>query len=74
MTKKTALIIGASGLIGQQLVQQLLEDERYEKVTALVRKPLEIEHDKLIQTRYDFNWPDADLAIGEELFCCLGTT
>jgi len=74
MTKKTALIIGASGLIGQQLVQQLLEDERYEKVTALVRKPLDIEHDKLTQTRYDFDWPDADLAIGEELFCCLGTT
>jgi uncharacterized protein YbjT (DUF2867 family) len=74
MTKKTALIIGASGLIGQQLVQQLLEDDRYEKVTALVRKPLEIRHDKLTQTRYDFDWPDADLAIGDELFCCLGTT
>ena len=51
MTKKTALIVGASGLIGQQLVLQLLEDDRYEKVTALVRKPLEIRHEKLNQTR-----------------------
>lgn len=74
MTKKTALIIGASGLIGKRLVQQLLQDKRYEKVTALVRKPLDIKHDKLVQTRYDFDWPNADLAIGEELFCCLGTT
>lgn len=74
MTKKTALIIGASGLIGKQLVQQLLEDDRYEKVTALVRKPLDIRHEKLDQTRYDFDWPNADLAIGDELFCCLGTT
>lgn len=74
MTKKTALIIGASGLVGKQLVQQLLKDERYEKVTALVRKPLDIQHNKLEQTRYDFDWPNADLAIGDELFCCLGTT
>ena len=74
MTKKTALIIGASGLVGEQLTQQLLLDERYEKVTALVRKPLDIRHDKLVQTRYDFDWPNADLAIGDELFCCLGTT
>jgi uncharacterized protein YbjT (DUF2867 family) len=74
MTKKTALIIGASGLIGERLTQQLLQDDRYETVTALVRKPLDIEHDKLIQTRYDFDWPNADLAIADELFCCLGTT
>lgn len=74
MTKKTALIIGASGLIGKQLTQQLLQDKRYEKITALVRKPLDIQDDKLIQTRYDFDWPNADLAVGEELFCCLGTT
>ncbi|WP_052592462.1 oxidoreductase [Aureispira sp. CCB-QB1] len=74
MTKKTALIIGASGLVGKRLVQQLLQDERYEKITALVRTPLEIKHEKLTQTRYDFNWPNADLAIGDELFCCLGTT
>lgn len=74
MTKKTALIIGASGLVGKRLVQQLLQDERYEKITALVRTPLEVKHEKLTQTRYDFNWPNADLAIGDELFCCLGTT
>lgn len=74
MTKKTALIIGASGLVGKRLTQQLLQDKRYEKVTALIRTPLEIKDDKLVQVRYDFDWPNADLAIGEELFCCLGTT
>lgn len=74
MDKKTAVIIGASGLIGQELLQQLLQDERYSKITALVRRPLDIEHEKLEQTRYDFDWPNADLVIGDEFFCCLGTT
>ena len=74
MTKKTALIIGASGMVGKQLVQQLLEDPRYEKITALIRTPLDVRDDKLVQVRYDFDWPDADLAIGDELYCCVGTT
>lgn len=71
---KTALVIGASGLIGSELTKQLLADERYSKVVALVRKPLGIQHEKLAQTRYDFDWPDASLVQGDELFCCLGTT
>lgn len=71
---KTALIIGASGLIGSALLQELLADERYSKVIALVRKPLGVQHEKLVQTRYDFDWTDPSLVQGDELFCCLGTT
>lgn len=74
MSNKTAVIIGASGLIGQELVLQLLQDERYTKINALVRRPLNVDHDKLEQIRYDFDWPNADLVMGDELFCCLGTT
>lgn len=73
-TKKTALIIGASGLVGRELLTQLLDDERYEKVTVLVRKPLGIDHEKLDQQRYDFDWKNADFIQGDELYCCLGTT
>jgi len=74
MSKKTALVIGASGLIGLELTKLLLLDERYEKVNVLVRRPLPFEHEKLVQIRYDYNWPDAKLIEGDELFCCLGTT
>ncbi|MDP5039815.1 MAG: epimerase, partial [Paraglaciecola sp.] len=35
-----ALVLGATGLVGKQLVNQLLVDKRYESVTLLLRKPL----------------------------------
>lgn len=35
-----ALVLGASGLVGQSLVGQLLADERYSKITCLLRRPL----------------------------------
>lgn len=37
---KTALVLGASGLVGKALVEQLCRDRRYQTVTCLVRKPL----------------------------------
>ena len=40
----------------------------------MVRSPLPLEHPKLNQLKYDFNWPDQVLIQGDELFCCLGTT
>lgn len=74
MNAKTALVIGASGMIGSDLLKLLLVDERYGKVIALVRKPLGVEHPKLEQRRYDFDWPNTDMIEGDEFFCCLGTT
>ena len=41
---KVALIVGASGLIGQHLLTQLLASSSYSKVIALVRKPLTFTH------------------------------
>jgi uncharacterized protein YbjT (DUF2867 family) len=38
--KKTALVLGATGLVGQHLVSQLCKDARYQTVTCLIRKPL----------------------------------
>jgi uncharacterized protein YbjT (DUF2867 family) len=39
---KHAIIIGATGLVGSTLTQQLLQDDYFSKVTLLVRKPLSI--------------------------------
>ncbi|MFQ3208130.1 MAG: hypothetical protein ACI9IT_002293, partial [Glaciecola sp.] len=41
MTQKyKALVLGASGLVGKALVNQLCQDDRYSQVTCLVRSPL----------------------------------
>lgn len=37
---KTALVLGATGLVGKKLVEQLCADHRYQIVTCLLRKPL----------------------------------
>jgi uncharacterized protein YbjT (DUF2867 family) len=51
---KTALIVGASGLVGEQLLSLLLRSAHYHKVIALVRQPLALEHDKLQQYLINF--------------------
>ena len=71
---KTALVIGATGLIGRQLVELLLADSRYITVIALARKPLTLKHSKLKNIQFDFDNPDELQVQGDELFCCLGTT
>ncbi|MES2655247.1 MAG: oxidoreductase [Bacteroidota bacterium] len=73
---KTAIIAGASGLIGKQLLYNLIEAGEYEMVIALVRKELPIASPKLKQVITDFD----DLTMVQHLlkandvFCCLGTT
>ncbi len=71
------VILGSSGLIGNELLRLLLADPVFSRVTALVRKPLTIEHPKLDQKVIDFNdnkaFKDA-VGNGDVLFCCIGTT
>lgn len=75
--RKKAVLLGATGLIGQQLLRILLESAAYETVTALVRRPL-AEHPKLRQiVLADFAELESrsEAFVGaEDVFCCLGTT
>lgn len=73
---KTALIIGSTGLIGGQLLDLLLESDRYEKVIALVKRSTEKTHPKLQEFNIDFDTPDSykHLVKGDDLFCTIGTT
>lgn len=73
---KTAIVIGGSGLIGNLLVQALLQDEAYSSVRALVRKPLAIQHPKLTNLVLRFDDENAlNIALtGDVVFCCVGTT
>lgn len=72
----TALIAGATGLVGGCLLRQLLEMPEYDRVVALGRRPVGLAHPKLVQVTADFVALDrvaADLRC-DDVFCCLGTT
>ncbi|WP_442603237.1 oxidoreductase [Paenibacillus sp. KN14-4R] len=73
---KTAWIIGGTGLVGQQLVDQALRHAQYDRVVMLVRKRKELDHPKLEQQEIDFaKLADYEFAMqGDDVFCCLGTT
>ena len=71
-----AWIAGASGLVGAELLQQLLAAPEYDGVVALGRRPLDAAHPKLTNLVVDFaalEKTGADLRC-EDAFCCLGTT
>ncbi|MEM1002812.1 MAG: NAD(P)H-binding protein [Bacteroidota bacterium] len=73
---KTAIIIGATGLTGGILTQQLLEDNRYKSVKLISRRTLGLEHPKLEEHLIDMQQLKAhkDIFKSDELFCCIGTT
>lgn len=73
---KTAIVLGASGLVGSFLLDMLLNSEAYSSVVIFVRKDTGKKHSKLIQYIIDFNQLNSytDLVQGDDLFCCLGTT
>lgn len=74
--KLTANVIGASGLVGQQLVIQLLENPEFEKVRVFVRRETGIIHPKLEELLIDFDKPESwkQLVQGDVLFSTMGTT
>lgn len=71
---KTALVVGATGLVGNLLTNKLLQNNNYSIVKVLVRKPIAINHPKLEQIVVDFDNLDATKIIADDVFCCLGTT
>ena len=73
---KKAIVLGASGLIGNQLVRLLLEDDSFSQVTLFVRKELSFSSSKLQQITLDFNDLEKykNQFDGSVLFLCLGTT
>lgn len=72
----TAWIAGASGLVGAELLRQLLAAPEYDRVIAIGRRPLEIAHPKLTVATADFAALDkvTDGLRCDDAFCCLGTT
>ncbi|WP_221391049.1 NAD(P)H-binding protein [Dyadobacter sp. NIV53] len=71
-----ALIIGATGATGKDLVNVLLQDPDYKKVAVFVRRSIGIIHPKLSEHIVDFdNLEEVSESIkGDVWFSCLGTT
>jgi uncharacterized protein YbjT (DUF2867 family) len=72
----TALLIGATGATGKDLLELLLKDTDFKRVDVFVRRNLGIEHEKLNTHIIDFDNPEQwkHLVKGDVLFSCLGTT
>ena len=79
MGKRTAILFGATGLVGSHLLEILIKEEEYTKIVLFNRKPVKAVHSispKIEEIITDFS----DLkqlegyGKGSDLFCCLGTT
>jgi uncharacterized protein YbjT (DUF2867 family) len=73
---RSALVVGASGLVGSHVLRLLLEDPAYAHVTVLARRELPLAHKKLEQrvVTFDHLAQVADFPRVHDVFCCLGTT
>ncbi|MDZ7267754.1 MAG: NAD(P)H-binding protein [candidate division KSB1 bacterium] len=74
---KTALLLGASGLVGSHCLPLLLANDSYHRVITWVRRPLPDRHPRLQQEIVNFDDLEgsaASLRGVDEIFCCLGTT
>ncbi len=73
---KTALIFGSSGLVGKNLLNQIISNSNYSKVKIFVRSSLEISDQKVEVINTDFKdlQKIKNLIIGDDCFFCIGTT
>lgn len=73
---KTAIIIGATGLTGNIVLNKLLSDDRYSTLKVFSRKNLHINNSKIIEKTgnlLDLKKFEDDF-YADELYCCIGTT
>jgi len=74
--KKTAIVLGATGLTGGLLLQKLIEDERYEKIKLFSRSNIDDLPSKVSQflgNLLELENFNKDFT-ADEVFCCIGTT
>ena len=78
---RTALIAGATGLIGRNCLQALLDDPTYSKVTVVARREINRTHPKLVSICIQFDrladlTQKSEMTDGafDDVYCCLGTT
>ena len=74
MTDRSAAVVGATGLVGRNLVDVLLEDESFARVVVLARRPFEhAAHPRLEARVIDFEHLAEEKLDVTDAFCALGT-
>ncbi|MFD2117146.1 NAD(P)H-binding protein [Paenibacillus yanchengensis] len=72
---RIALVIGATGLVGSELVKQLCIGEHYQQIKVIARRSLSFSHPKLEVTVCHFDNITSEHLHGvQDVFCCIGTT
>ena len=76
--QRQALIFGATGAVGSELLKLCLDGHRYQRIIVIARRPASVKHDKLVWIEAGFDTldklePVSGLSDGDA-FCCLGTT
>ncbi|WP_332651599.1 oxidoreductase [Lysinibacillus sp. 54212] len=75
MEFRSAIVVGATGLVGSHLIELLCESDEYVSVTAIARRNVDYKHPKLVVKIVDFDHlAESHLEFAHEVFCCLGTT
>ncbi len=74
--KKTAIILGATGLTGSYLLNMLLDSYKYNKIIVFTRRSLEIDNEKLEEIICDLTKLEKvkDKFFADEVYVCIGTT
>ena len=69
-------LVGATGLVGSEVLNQLISEEKIKKINVLTRKIIDIQSPKVVNYIIDFdNNEDLKNSIhGDALICCIGTT
>lgn len=73
---RTALVLGATGLVGRHVLELLLGDDAWRRVTVLARRDPGRSHPRLETRVADLEKMEeqADAFAVTDVFCCLGTT
>jgi len=73
---KKAIVIGATGMVGTQLIQSLIKNENYSEILSLGRRPCGFTNPKLTEQIINFDEPETwrKQVTGDVLFSTLGTT
>lgn len=72
---RSAIVVGATGLTGSSLIEQLCENDEYVSVIVIARRELQYKHPKLeVKIRNFDTLEEKDIEFAHELYCCLGTT
>ena len=73
---KTAILFGATGLVGKHLLSLLIENNEYDKIKIFLRKDIITKSQKIEKYVIDFNELEKhkDKIIGDDCFFAIGTT